>query len=276
MGYEHLEVVAGWAGGDGLAERPEKLNAMSRDMWDDLPMAVGELNADESVRVVVLAGRGPSFTAGIDLGMLASFQGSGRSPAESNQRLFEEIQRLQWTSTCLAESPKPVIASVHGHCFGAGMGLITACDVRLAAADSVFSIRETRIAIVADVGTLQRLPAIVGAGHTAELALTGAEIDAGRALDIGLVNSVHPDSESTDSAAMAGSADGGELSAGVSRDQDCAGRQSGTHRRRGTRLRGAMEFRATDVKRPDGGARRLRREAASQFHGQLIGTNGSR
>ena len=202
MGYEHLEVERDEHVATVWLNRPEKLNAMSRDMWEDLPLAVGELNADESVRVVVLAGRGPSFTAGIDLGMLASFQPSGRSPAESNQRLYEEIQRLQWTSSCLAESPKPVIASVHGHCFGAGMGLITACDVRLAAEDSVFSIRETRIAIVADVGTLQRLPAIVGAGHTAELALTGAEIDAGRALDIGLVNSVHPDFETTYSAAM--------------------------------------------------------------------------
>jgi enoyl-CoA hydratase len=76
------------------------------------------------------------------------------------------------------------------------MDLTTACDIRLCSSDAVFSIRETRMGLVADVGTLQRLPAIIGAGHVAELAFTGADIDAARANEIGLVNRVEPDTDS--------------------------------------------------------------------------------
>jgi enoyl-CoA hydratase len=108
---------------------------------------------------------------------------------------------MQDTATCFYNSPKPVIAAVNGYCLGAGMDLITACDVRLASEDATFSIRETRMGLVADVGTLQRLPGIVGAGHTAELAMTGRDIDAAQAMAIGLVNAVHPDREATIGAA---------------------------------------------------------------------------
>ncbi len=201
MGFDHLEIERSGHIGTIWLNRPEKLNAMSRDMWEDLPAAMADLDADDSVRVVVLAGRGPSFTAGIDLSMLASLQPSGRSSAESSQRLYEEIRRLQGTVSCFADSPKPVIAAIHGHCLGAGMNLITACDVRYAATDSIFAIRETRIAIVADVGVLQRLPGIVGAGNASELALSGTDIDAARALEIGLVSAVFPDPGATHSAA---------------------------------------------------------------------------
>ena len=93
--------------------------------------------------------------------------------------------------TSVADCPKPVVAAVHGYCIGGGVDLITACDVRLASADAVFSVRETKVAIVADLGSLQRLPRIIGAGHVAELAFTGKDIDAARARAIGLVNDVY-------------------------------------------------------------------------------------
>jgi enoyl-CoA hydratase len=95
------------------------------------------------------------------------------------------------------------VAPIHGYCLGGGVDLVTACDVRVACADAVFSIRETRIAIVADVGTLQRLPGIVGRGIAAELALTGDDVKADRALTIGLVNSVHENGDATVAAARA-------------------------------------------------------------------------
>lgn len=101
----------------------------------------------------------------------------------------------------MAECPKPVVAAVHGWCIGAGVDLITACDIRLAAADARFSVRETRLAIVADVGTLQRLPRIVGPGHAAELALTARGVTADRALAIGLVNHVLEDHDEVVAAA---------------------------------------------------------------------------
>lgn len=93
--------------------------------------------------------------------------------------------------TCVAACRKPVIAAIAGWCIGGGVDLATACDVRLCAADARFSVREVKLAMVADVGTLARLPAIVGQGHARLLALTGDDLDAARALRIGLVEDVY-------------------------------------------------------------------------------------
>ncbi|MEX2132898.1 MAG: enoyl-CoA hydratase-related protein, partial [Acidimicrobiia bacterium] len=109
--------------------------------------------------------------------------------------LYQKIKELQETFSVFARSPKPTISAIHGYCLGAGMDLITACDLRLCSGDATFSIRETRMGLVADVGTLQRLPDIVGSGHTAELAFTGRDIDATRAKEIGLVSQVEADRE---------------------------------------------------------------------------------
>lgn len=177
-------------------DRADKHNAMGKAFWEDLPSAIGAVDTDSSIRVVVIAGKGPSFTAGLDLVDFAGdFGPSGDSPAAAAKRQLAAIRAMQWTMTSVADCSKPVIAAVHGYCLGGGIDLITAADIRLASADAVFSVRETKIAIVADVGTLQRLPRIVSAGHVAELALTGKDIGAVRAAEIGLVNEVHPDRE---------------------------------------------------------------------------------
>ncbi|HLU32294.1 MAG TPA: crotonase/enoyl-CoA hydratase family protein [Acidimicrobiia bacterium] len=202
MAYEHLTLERNGPVGWLWLDRPDKRNALSADMWADLPSAVAELDADESVRAVVVAGRGPAFTVGIDLQMLMSLQPEGRSLAETKSHLYREIKRLQATMSAFEACSKPVVAAVHGYCLGAGIDLITACDIRLAAADAVFSVRETRLALVADVGTLQRLPRVIAPGHAAELAFTGADIDAPEAERIGLVNRVHPDPQELHSAAQ--------------------------------------------------------------------------
>ena len=111
--------------------------------------------------------------------------------------------RLQDSITAVARCPKPVIAAIHGYCIGGGVDLIAACDIRLGSADAVFSVREAKMAIVADLGSLQRLPAIVGAGHLAELAFTGKDITAERAKEIGLLNDVAADAEGVRKAALA-------------------------------------------------------------------------
>jgi enoyl-CoA hydratase len=98
---------------------------------------------------------------------------------------------MQASVTAIAELAVPVIAAIHGYCIGGGVDLVSACDVRLCDSLAKFSVRETKVAIVADLGSLQRLPKIIGAGHLAELAYTGKDIDAQRALDIGLVNAVY-------------------------------------------------------------------------------------
>ena len=195
MGYQHIEVERDNHVATLWLNRPDKRNAMSGDMWEDIPLAMAEIDADDSVRAVILAGRGSAFSVGIDIALLGSMQAAAGSQASANMKLYQLIKKMQRTASCFAESPKPVIAAIQGFCLGAGMDLISACDLRLAAADAIFSIRETRMGLVADIGSLQRLPAIVGSGPTAELAFTGKDIGADHALRIGLVNEVETDHE---------------------------------------------------------------------------------
>ena len=190
-------------------DRPEARNAMGEDLWRDLPEAMEVLSSDPEVRAVVVAAKGPHFSVGLDLkamgGVLSGIGaaaahgivGSRKGPAARM-----DILRLQASITAVAQCPKPVIAAVHGYCIGGGVDLIAACDIRLASADAVFSVREAKVAIVADLGSLQRLPSIIGAGHVAELAFTGKDISAARAKAIGLVNDVAADAEGVLEAAL--------------------------------------------------------------------------
>jgi enoyl-CoA hydratase len=185
-------------------DREEKRNAMAPAFWAEFPDIVDALSADPEVRVLVVAGRGEAFTVGLDLkafgpALVAGGLDTGAapsSPVAARQASYEAIKRMQNTFSCLARSPKPVIAAVHGFCIGAGIDLITACDIRYAAADAVFSVRETKLAMVADVGTLQRLPKIVDPGRAAELVYTGRDFGADEALEMGLVSRVLPDRDS--------------------------------------------------------------------------------
>ena len=200
MTFENLSIERTGAVATLWLDRPEKLNALHRGLWQSIPDAVASLDTDPDVRVIVLAGRGKAFCAGIDLmdhapGLAGggSLSGRGESVVGKRLALLEDIRRYQHTVSSLANTNKPVIAAVHGACIGAGMDLITACDIRLAAAGAKFSVRETRIAMVADVGTLQRLPRVIGDGPARELIFTGCDVDAERAMAIGLVNDVLPD-----------------------------------------------------------------------------------
>ena len=165
-------------------DRPEALNAMGRAFWEDLPLAVAALNADPRVRVIVLADKGKHFCAGLDLKEMSpellspASASDQRSTATRNQERYQAILKLQAAVSSLANTDKPVIAVVHGSCIGGGVDLIAACDIRLSSADAMYSVREARIAIVADLGSLQRLRSIIGAGHLAELALSAKDIDA--------------------------------------------------------------------------------------------------
>lgn len=187
---------------------PGRGNMMGLDFWAELPAVFAALDADETVRAVVLAGAGKQFSVGLDvaevLGPWLGKLGSG-VPAQAAQRseLLGLVRTLQDAVTSVALCRKPVIAAVAGWCIGGGVDLISAADVRLASADARFSIREARLAIVADVGSLQRLRGIIGEGQLRELALTGKDITADRAETIGLVNDVLPDHEALMAAALA-------------------------------------------------------------------------
>jgi enoyl-CoA hydratase/carnithine racemase len=181
--------------------RPEKMNAISTEMWRDFSSAMEAIGNNDDIGAVVIAGRGRSFCVGIDLSSLGSMP--DLSTADGCLTQLRQTQACQDGITAIASCPVPVIAAIHSHCLGAGVDLATACDIRLATADASFGVRETKIGIVADVGTLQRLPAIVGAGHVAELAYTGKDIDAERAEKIGLVNDVYDDVDAVYGAALA-------------------------------------------------------------------------
>lgn len=180
-------------------DRPEARNAMGPELWDDLPGVMANVGSNADVRAVVIAGRGEAFSVGLDLKSFGPQLMGGLSPnagVANRRETLALVKRLQATMTSIARCPQPVIAAVHGYCIGAGVDLITACDIRLAAADAVFSVRETRMGMVADVGTLQRLPQIVDPGWVAELAFTGRDIDAAEAKEAGLVTHIYPDAES--------------------------------------------------------------------------------
>ncbi len=190
---------------------PKRLNALAPDFWLEFPAAIEALGADDDIRVIIVAGKGRAFTIGLDLEAFGPSLASGTmdttseppgSPVGQRTALRQLIKTLQHTISSVAKCPKPVIAAVHGWCIGAGVDLITACDIRYAAADAKFSIKETRLAMVADVGTLQRLPRIIDPGSVAELAFTGRDFDAGEAASLGLVTKILPDAEATLDAAI--------------------------------------------------------------------------
>ena len=171
--------------------RPEKRNVMGAAFFEELSAHLAQLDQDSAVRVVVIKADGKSFTAGTDLNEAASLLSGEGADQRENTRI--KILALQAGLTAIEKCRKPVIAAVHSHCIGGGVDLISACDIRLATEDAVFSIRETRMGIIADLGTLQRLPSIIGQGWFRELALTGRDFTAAEALQMGLLTRVCKD-----------------------------------------------------------------------------------
>jgi enoyl-CoA hydratase len=187
-------------------DRESKYNALSTELWSAIPHGLAALCEDTEIGAIILAGRGKHFCAGIDLaedGLSQLKKAKARSKAEANIQQLSNTQKFQQAISSLTECELPVVGVVQGFCLGAGVDLVTACDIRIASACSVFSVRETRLGLVADVGTLQRLPKILSAGHVAELAYTGKDIKADRAEKIGLVNDVYESAEASMAAGMA-------------------------------------------------------------------------
>lgn len=190
---------------------PGKGNAMGPDFWSEMPQLFAQLDADPQVRAVVLTGEGKHFSFGLDLmamgPMLAPLLGDDKAMAGPRTAFHDTVKAMQEAVNKVADCRKPVVAAISGWCIGGGVDLVSAADIRYASADAKFSIREVKVAIVADMGSLQRLPGIIGDGHLRELALTGKDIDAARAEKIGLVNDVFADKEALLEAAFATAAE---------------------------------------------------------------------
>lgn len=185
---------------------PGRGNAMGPDFWRECPRLFEALDRDHAVRVVLLRGAGSSFCYGLDLpamaGELGPLIGAGAGAVERT-RLLDVIEDMQRAVHAVFRCRKPVVAAVHGWCIGGGLDLVAASDLRLCAAGARFSLREVKVAMVADVGSLQLLPHVIGDAATRELALTGGDIDANRALSLGLVSQVLGDDDALFAAARA-------------------------------------------------------------------------
>jgi enoyl-CoA hydratase len=172
--------------------RPDKANAMNLAMWHEIRQAFQWIDQSPEARVAILEGEGKTFTSGIDLQMMMGLGAQIENDCDGRTReaLRRVILDLQDTLSSLERCRKPVLAAVHGACIGGGIDLITCADMRYCSADAYFTIKEIDIGMCADVGTLQRLPRLIGEGMARELAYTARKVDAAEAREIRLVNRV--------------------------------------------------------------------------------------
>lgn len=180
---------------------PGKGNALGPDFWREAPLVFDGLDGDEQIRAIVLSGADGNFTYGLDLPAMTGelrYALAGPAMAAERTRFFTQLTTMQRAVTSAMRCRKPVVAAISGWCVGAGIDIICAADVRICSHDAMFSVRAVRIGIVEDMGSLQRLPAIIGEGAARELALTGDDFDAARAAQLRLVNHV----EETPAAAL--------------------------------------------------------------------------
>jgi len=166
-----------------VLNRPEKRNALSAAVIQELGAALRGAAAEPSVRVVVLRGEGAMFCSGMDIADLGAL-------AADPTKLQEFRARILAIWNLCEDMAKPTIAQIHGACLGGAAELALACDMRVMAAEAVIGIVETRVGLIPDVGGCSRLPALVGLGRAKELILASKVIDGTEAERIGLVNRV--------------------------------------------------------------------------------------
>ncbi|RDX99775.1 Delta(3,5)-Delta(2,4)-dienoyl-CoA isomerase, peroxisomal, partial [Mucuna pruriens] len=179
-----------------ILNRPSRRNALSRDFFREFPKALYALDDNPEVKVIVLSGAGNHFCSGIDLSNLESIA----SNSSSGERLRREIMAMQDAVTALERCRKAVIASIQGGCIGGGIDIVTACDIRMCTKEAFFSVKEVDLGLAADLGSLQRLPLIVGFGNAMELALTARTFSGQEAKELGLVSAVFPSKHDLDQA----------------------------------------------------------------------------
>lgn len=207
ISYEQVGAV-GWL----RLNRPERLNAMTIEMWEELAKLGESLGDDSSLRCLVVMGEGRAFSSGIDVehllsgggGGLFSEAGKGGSAQMADRpttglgvedKLVTRIGDIQEAYTWLADAPYPTIAAMRGYALGGGLQLALACDLRIAARGTSLGLLEHKYGILPDLGGTYWLPRIVGPAKAKELIFTAETIEADEALRIGLVNRLVDDSE---------------------------------------------------------------------------------
>lgn len=173
-----------------------KGNPMDARFWDELPHLFPALDADPGVRAILLRGEGRHFSSGLDLRAALDIMRPAGGTAVDRDAFYRWVRMAQRGMGNVEACVKPVVAAVHGACLGGALDLICVADIRLASADAVFSVREVRVGVVGDGGSIQRLPGLIGESNARRLILTGEDFDAARAERYGLVSDVYPDQES--------------------------------------------------------------------------------
>lgn len=196
--FEFLKLVHSNKVAEVSLNRADKANAIHEKMWFEIEAAFRWADETPEVRAVILRAEGSRFCSGIDFEFVHSMARriENLPDGRRQEQMLAIIRSLQKSFTSIESCRKPVIAAIQGVCYGGGIDLITACDIRHAAADATFAVKEVDVGIVADVGTLQRLPRIVGEGRAREWCLTGKVIQVDEAQRGGLINAIAPDAPS--------------------------------------------------------------------------------
>ena len=184
---------------DGIAHivmnRPEKRNAMIAEFWTELPEIIRDIDENAKARVIVLSSTGPVFCAGIDVGMFQNDIGGSQDKNEPQYgaQFYGNVQRLQASLSSLEACRIPVLVAIQGGCYGGGVDLMTACDMRYGTEDSFITIYEINVGMTADVGTFPRILNHMPEGIVRELAYTGRKMGAEECKARGLYNEVYAD-----------------------------------------------------------------------------------
>ncbi|MCF6275294.1 MAG: enoyl-CoA hydratase-related protein [Robiginitomaculum sp.] len=201
MTYQSFDLIIENQIANIVLNRPDKRNALAADFWAELPKAVRDIDEGAKARIIVISSTGPIFCAGIDISMLAGgvIKGNGDSNDKNHPTygaaFLDKVKYLQDTFTSLEQCRIPVLVAVQGGCYGAGVDMITAADMRYATQDALFTITEIDVGMTADVGTFPRILNHLPEGIARELAYTGRKMDAAEAKSYGLVNAVYKDQD---------------------------------------------------------------------------------
>ena len=173
-----------------VLNQPQAMNTMHPRFWRELDGVLTQLHKDGTARVLVISSTGKHFSAGMALETFAGANLMDDQSPQGRAAIFDLLADMQATFTKIETLRIPVIAAIQGGCIGGAVDMVTACCIRYATADAFFCIQEINIGMVADVGTLQRLPKLIPLAVVKELAYTGRRLGAQKALGYGLVNEI--------------------------------------------------------------------------------------
>jgi enoyl-CoA hydratase len=186
-----------------VLNKPESLNTMHPTFWRELDTVLHQLNNEGKARALVISSTGKHFSAGMALETFSGAISMDANSPEGRAAVYDSLTDMQSTFTLLETLRMPVIAAIHGGCIGGAVDMVTACCIRYATQDAFFCVQEINIGMVADVGTLQRLPKLLPMGLVKELAYTGRRLSADNALKHGLVTQVFESQEALVAGALA-------------------------------------------------------------------------